>query len=250
MTQRTVIFLGPSLPAARGRAVAGAAQIELHEPARRGDVYRAVRGGATRIALIDGYFGAEPSVNHKEILWGLKEGCRFWGGSSLGALRAVELQRFGMVGVGLIFNLFLRGELDRDDEVAVTHAPRELGYTLLSDPLVHIRIAIEAAVGAGDLAAASGAAILGAAVAMPFEERTAERAVERSKVGDDVRPAAIRALRRHWRDQKAIDAEAVIAAATGDGDPGLPVAFTFQDSWFFERLRKFEDNPVLRTLDL
>ena len=249
MTVRTVVFLGPSLPAARARVIAGAA-VALREPARRGDVYRAIRGGATRVALIDGYFGAGPSVNHKEILWGLEAGCRIWGGASLGALRAAELHTFGMTGVGLIFERFRSGELDRDDEVALTHAPAELAYAPLSEPLIHIRIAVEEAVEAGALAAALGAAVLDAAVAMPFAARSLAAAIAASGIDPAARLAADRALREHWRDQKAADAEAVIAAATAEASPTGPRAtFTFHDTFFFERLRGFEDNPVLRTLE-
>jgi hypothetical protein len=58
------------------------------------------------------------------------------GSSSLGALRAVELKKFGMIGIGKIFNLFFKGILDADDEVAVTFT----GYSeYKSDALIDIR---------------------------------------------------------------------------------------------------------------
>ena len=249
MMDRPVIFLGPSLPPDAARSLA-AGEVEWREPARRGDIYRAVRDGATRIALIDGYFGAEPTVNHKEILWGLRQGCRFWGGASLGALRAAELHPFGMVGIGVVFARFLAGDLHRDDEVAVVHAPGELGFARLSEPLIHIRIAVENAIRAGEMPPPVGQSIVCAAAALPIEERSLDRAVECSGAVCAARPSLVETLRRHWTDQKACDAEAVIVAAMRDEPSPVPSAFDFHDTWFFERLRKFEDNPLLRTLDV
>ncbi len=54
----------------------------------------------------------------------------------MGALRAVELKKFGMVGIGKIFELFSKGVLDSDDEVAVAFT----GYAgYKSDALIDIR---------------------------------------------------------------------------------------------------------------
>ena len=57
------------------------------------------------------------------------------GAGSIGALRAAELEAFGMVGEGRIFEAYRSGVLEPydtpfedDDEVAVVHAPAELGY--------------------------------------------------------------------------------------------------------------------------
>jgi hypothetical protein len=60
------------------------------------------------------------------------------GAASLGALRAVELEKFGMVGIGKIFQLYKSGKLNADDEVAVTFAP-EGDYRLQSEAMVDIR---------------------------------------------------------------------------------------------------------------
>jgi hypothetical protein len=49
-----------------------------------------------------------------------KKGTVLYGSSSLGALRAAELSKYGMIGVGKIYDLFRRGVLDSDDEVAVS----------------------------------------------------------------------------------------------------------------------------------
>ena len=130
----TVVFLGPSLPADRARQILEA---DYRPPARRGDIYQAAEAGAKVICLIDGVFFQDCSVAHKEVLYALGRGCRVLGASSMGALRAAELDVYGMEGVGEIYMAYKRGDLVSDDEVALIFDP----YTLepLSEPLVNIR---------------------------------------------------------------------------------------------------------------
>jgi len=137
-----IIFAGPSLYRAPPEAMAG---FELHGPARQGDVYRAARNGASAIGLIDGYFEAVPSVWHKEILWALSHGIPVYGSASIGALRAVELMPFGMVGVGRVFEWFRDGVLEDDDEVAVLHGPVETSYMPITEAMVNVRATLECA---------------------------------------------------------------------------------------------------------
>lgn len=140
-----VIFLGPSLPRQEAEAILTA---DYRPPVRQGDVYRVVqdrRPGA--IGIIDGYFQDVPSVWHKEILWALDQDIPVYGAASMGALRAAELERYGMNGVGRIFEGFRNGvyppyddeAFEDDDEVAVIHGPAELGFPPLSDSMVDLR---------------------------------------------------------------------------------------------------------------
>ena len=85
-----VAFLGPSLPAREAKG------FHLLPPARQGDIWRALGLRPRAIALIDGLFEAQPSVWHREILDALDAGIPVVGGASMGALRAVELEAFGM----------------------------------------------------------------------------------------------------------------------------------------------------------
>ena len=65
-----------------------------------------------------------------------KRNVKVFGSSSLGALRAVELGKYGMIGIGKIFRLFRDGILESDDEVAVTFTD----YTnYKSEALIDIR---------------------------------------------------------------------------------------------------------------
>ena len=93
-----------------------------------GSVFRAVEAGYRRIGILDGHFGNVPSVWHKEILFAMSEGVEVAGAASMGALRAAELHRFGMIGVGRIYRFFRSGLFTDDDELAVIHAPETLRF--------------------------------------------------------------------------------------------------------------------------
>src|SRR2546422_9858099 len=76
----------------------------------------------------------------------MSQGVHVFGAASIGACRAAELHAFGMIGVGQIFELFLHGKLEDDDEVAVAHCPAEFGYRPTSVAMVNIRATMAAAV--------------------------------------------------------------------------------------------------------
>jgi hypothetical protein len=127
-----IVFAGPSLPV---RPAWGPA-IRLRPPARCGDLIRAAREGPAAIALVDGIFETAPSVWHKEILAVIDAGVPVYGAASLGALRAAELDRFGMIGVGAIYAAYRDGGIESDAAVMVSHAPAELGHRPLTLALV------------------------------------------------------------------------------------------------------------------
>ena len=56
----------------------------------------------------------------------MQAGIHVYGAASIGALRAAELDAFGMRGIGRIYEDFREGVLEDDDEVAVLHGPEEL----------------------------------------------------------------------------------------------------------------------------
>lgn len=128
---RKVLFAGPSIA---GLAVPEG--IELRPPAKCGDLAALLASPPAAVGLADGYFKLAPTVWHKEILSLLALGVRVVGAASLGALRAAEMEPFGMEGVGAIFAAYRGGAVTRDDAVMLVHAPAELGYAPLSLPLV------------------------------------------------------------------------------------------------------------------
>lgn len=172
MLLKKIVFAGPTLsgePKLKG--------IEYRPPAKCGDVARAVVEGYDVIAIVDGFFETTRSVWHKEILWALSLGRVVAGASSIGALRAAEMHPFGMIGVGKIFKLFASGELTDDDEVAVEHAPAELDYLPITDPMVNIRFTLEKAVQCGVLDASVALSLTGLAKSRFFKERSFDRMI-------------------------------------------------------------------------
>lgn len=75
------------------------------------------------VIIVDGVFEQYPSITHKEILWLLSQRVQIVGIGSMGALRAYELRNDGMLGYGWVYEQFLNGYIDGDDEVAVAYDP-------------------------------------------------------------------------------------------------------------------------------
>lgn len=132
-----VVFSGPSLSPVQAQEAFPEA--ECLGPAAQGSFLEALARGPQAICLVDGVFEGEPAVTHKEILWALSKGVAVFGAASMGALRAVELAPFGMVGRGTVFGEFMEGRLEDEDEVAVAHASAEHGYRAGSDAMVSVR---------------------------------------------------------------------------------------------------------------
>ncbi|MGN6346550.1 MAG: TfuA-like protein [Candidatus Nitrosocosmicus sp.] len=131
---KPVIFLGPTLSIEKAQEILDA---DYRLPAKKGDLLRLIPSSVKFVGLIDGYFLQDYPPTPIEVYNLLrKKNVKVFGSSSLGALRAVELKKFGMIGIGKIFNLYLNGIIDSDDEVAVTFT----GYTgYKSEALIDIR---------------------------------------------------------------------------------------------------------------
>jgi TfuA protein len=134
---KPIIFLGPSLSHKRARKIFDA---DYRPPARKGDFLRlAADFDVKLVGFVDGVFLQDYPPTPIEVYHlARKEGVLLAGAASLGALRAVELEKFGMVGIGKIFQLYKSGKLNADDEVAVTFAP-EGDYPLQSEAMIDIR---------------------------------------------------------------------------------------------------------------
>jgi TfuA protein len=171
-----VVFLGPSLPEAEAREILDA---DYRPPAKRGDLFKAAKDGAEVICLIDGVFFQECSVAHKEVLYALDHGVKVIGASSMGALRASELDVYGMQGVGEIYEAYKCKELISDDEVALIFDPYSLEP--LSEPLVNIRHNLKIAMKEGVLDEESSLALLQEAMSLYFPDRTYDRIINACK---------------------------------------------------------------------
>ncbi len=163
-----VVFAGPSLPPS---ARAGLDGVTWAPPAAQGDIYRAARASPDAIVLLDGFFSWVPAVWHKEILWAMDRGMAVHGAASMGALRAAELEPFGMIGHGAVFEAFRDG-LEDDDEVALLHAGPEDDYRPFSCPMVNIRATLAHAAATGQLTQAQAERLTAHAKALFYQART------------------------------------------------------------------------------
>lgn len=131
-TGPTCYFVGPSLYDHFPTPLLGEVWLP---PAAQGDVLRAaVAYHPKQIVLIDGTFNQTLSVWVKELVYCLAEGIVCIGASSMGALRAAELDRYGMIGVGKIYERYRDGITEDDSEVILTYDPET--FKPLSNPKV------------------------------------------------------------------------------------------------------------------
>ncbi|HNX39019.1 MAG TPA: TfuA-related McrA-glycine thioamidation protein [Methanothrix sp.] len=205
-----VVFLGPSLSPDKAREILEA---DFRPPAKRGDLYRAAHEGARIICLIDGVFFQDCSVAHKEVLYALEAGARVLGACSMGALRASELDVYGMEGMGVIYEAYRSGRLVSDDEVALTFDPFTFSPT--SEPLVNIRFNLDLAWQKGVIDAAVKERLFHCASALYFPERSYERMLSSAAglVAEKDLEAARAFLEREKRDFKREDAVSALKRA-------------------------------------
>jgi hypothetical protein len=205
--QKIIVFLGPSLEQTAAEKILPA---EYRPPAKRGDLLAAVHDGATIIGLIDGVFHQESAVAHREILTAVKKGVRVVGSSSMGALRAAEMDTLGMVGIGEIYRMYKSGELESDDEVALVFDPGS-GMSL-SEPLINIRFTLKRAVEQNIIDTAAHDALLTAARSVFYPKRTYRTIVTQANttIDEKTRERFLSWVEMGACDQKRADAVAAL----------------------------------------
>ena len=232
MTAPVVVFLGPTLSHDDARDVLDA---EYRPPAAHGDVLRVALRRPKAIGLVDGVFERVPAVWHKEILFALSEGVHVYGAASMGALRAAELDAFGMRGVGTVYRAYADGVLEDDDEVAVAHAGTEHGFRALSDAMVDVRATLAAAVGAGVIHEGTADGLVARIKSTFYAERALVAALDRA----DEEHELLRAWLPGGRvERKREDALELLRAIRRDLDDGLE---PFRPTWTLQRTRYWEE---------
>lgn len=137
---RIIIYTGLSLPFDEAKEILDSTddiEVIYKRPIQRGDLNLALKEHPDIIGIIDGVFHQSSAVGHKEILNVMKNGIEVYGASSMGALRASELDTLGMTGVGYVYNQYASGEVDSDDDVAVMLDSESL--EALSEPLINMK---------------------------------------------------------------------------------------------------------------
>ena len=137
---KIIIYTGLSLPFDEAKEILDSAdgiEVIYKRPIKRGDLSIALKENPDIIGIIDGVFHQSSAVGHKEILNVIKNGVKVYGASSMGALRASELDTLGMTGIGYVYNQYASGEVDSDDDVAVMLDSETL--EALSEPLINMK---------------------------------------------------------------------------------------------------------------
>lgn len=211
---KTAVFVGPSLQVTQVRTMLPTASIL--PPAGVGDIYQAVLQGYRRILLIDGEFKSRPAVWHKEIHYALSRQVLMIGCSSMGALRAAELQQIGMIGSGWVYEQYSEGHIHDDDEVAVTFCPQELEFQPVSLALAAIRYGLLKAETTLSISHAFSRLIIKEFKKLYYPDRTPKRltqlimTTECSGVTLLQRKHLASCLTSEWSDIKRLDAIATI----------------------------------------
>jgi TfuA protein len=206
---RSIIFLGPSLTHEKARKILDA---EYRPPAKKGDFlgFATTANVLTVVGLVDGYFLQDYPPSPIEVYQLImRKNTVVIGSASLGALRAVELEKFGMIGVGKIFDLYKRGIIDADDEVAVTFT--EEPQSLQSEAMIDIRFNLFIAQRKGIIDEITKKTVARVAKSVYFPYRNYEDVLDKTK---DMHPelerdlesfrAYIRTNRRSIKEKDAI----------------------------------------------
>lgn len=101
------------------------------------------------------------------------------GAASLGALRAVELEKYGMIGIGKIFELYKKNTIAADDEVAVTFTPEN--QQLQSEAMIDIRYNLFIALRKGVIDKNTRRAAVKVAKSIYFPDRNYEVIINETK---------------------------------------------------------------------
>jgi TfuA protein len=165
---KTIVFSGPSIAEAEVHQLAACTHAP---PIKRGDL--AAVDDYDVFVILDGEFGQNMSVSPKEILAVLDRGKTVIGAASMGALRASELDRSGMIGVGWVYDHFRRCAVRRDADVALVYSPFD--YKPMTVPIVDLEYWMEQTSAAGLTRSRERAVLLKVARNIFFAERTLDR---------------------------------------------------------------------------
>jgi hypothetical protein len=168
------VYVGPTCPA--DEILQRFPDALIHPPAAHGDFFSPEIESGDVAVVVDGFYHHKLGLRHKEYLYALDRGVTVIGAASIGALRALELDAFGMRGIGEVYELYRAGVFDGDDAVAVAHEDGP-PYSSLSVPLVNLHAAAQAASIAGVLPATDVDNVVATLRAEYYPARTQRRVV-------------------------------------------------------------------------
>ena len=207
---KIIIYTGLTIPFSEAREILDSTEdIEViyKRPIKRGDLGLALKENPDIIAIIDGVFHQNSAVGHKEILNVMNKGIKVFGASSMGALRASELDSLGMVGIGYCYEQYASGAIDSDDEVAVMLDSESLEP--LSVPLISMRYVFDNAVCENIITEDEKDKLLTTAKEMYYPKRNYANVLAKSGL-DNAKKGELINLIRETPDIKRQDAECLI----------------------------------------
>jgi hypothetical protein len=206
---RVVVYTGTSISHDEARKILPA---DYRPPVKRNDIRKLLRSSPDIIGIIDGVFFDSAAVAHREIIEALNSGISVVGGSSMGALRASDLDTYGMTGVGKIYEMYRSWVIESDDEVAVTFDAETLEP--LSIPLVNIRMTLDRAVNSGILSRETARAIIETTKKIFYPDRSyhniTAQCIRKGILRDQDREKLMDLFRNHEVDIKRDDAVRVL----------------------------------------
>lgn len=180
-----IVFGGPSLTK-RSKALISKYELTLLPPVQRTDITNLLKAGYKGgLIIADGLFHQVLAVGHAEIRTAIQSGCTVFGLSSMGAIRAYEMESLGMIGYGQVFEWFKKEEDFQDDEVALLHSPAPQ-YIAVTEPLVHFRTCVQSLIEQQKLSATDGTRIVEQLKGVYYGERFREKFYEYLKQVSDI----------------------------------------------------------------
>ena len=193
---KVIIYAGLSIPFEEAKEILDShddVEVIYKRPIQRGDLAQALKEHPDIIAIIDGVFHQNSAVGHKEILKAMKSGIKVFGASSMGALRASELDSLGMTGIGYVYSQYATGEVDSDDDVAVMLDSESL--EALSEPLINMKYVFTNAVSEGIISEDEKDELLSIAKKTYYPKRNYAKTLAESSLDDSTKDALIDFIR-------------------------------------------------------
>ena len=207
---KVIIYTGLSLSFDEAKEIfdsSADAEVIYERPIKRGDLNLAIKKHPDIIGIIDGVFHQNSAVGHKEILNAINSGIDVFGASSMGALRASELDTLGMTGIGYCYQQYASGAIDSDDEVAVMLDSESL--EALSVPLINMRYIFDNATSENIITKKEKDELLSNAKKTYYPKRNYSLVLNESNLDDDKKGLLINFIRES-EDIKKEDAKLLL----------------------------------------
>lgn len=207
---KIIIYTGLSLSFDEAKEILDShddVEVIYKRPIKRGDLGHDIKENPDIIGIIDGVFHQNSSVGHKEILNVINKGITVVGASSMGALRASELDTLGMTGIGYVYEQYATGKVASDDDVAVMLDNETL--EALSEPLINMEYVFENAVSENIITENQKDELIKIAKSTFYPKRNYSQTLNSSSLDDETKSKLIDFIRRSV-DIKKEDAKELI----------------------------------------